>query len=88
MFDVPLLATGLEHLYVTLNPSPSLTIRQLREILYDHLVTRQAPPVDYETLTSEAEAELARYNERCAGMTLGIGRVDKLTGLWNPLLPN
>ena len=88
MFDVPLLATGLEHLYVTLNPSPSLTIRQLREILYDHLVTRQAPPVDYEALTSEAEAELAGYNERCAGMTLGIGRVDKRTGLWNPLLPN
>jgi len=46
MFDVPLLATGLEHLYATLNPSPDLTERQLREILYDQLVTRRAAPVD------------------------------------------
>ena len=88
MFDVPLLATGLEHLYATLNPSPSLTERQLREILYDHLVTRRAPPVDYESLSPEAEAELARYNERYAGTTLGIGRVDLLTGMWVPLLPD
>jgi len=88
MFDVPLLTTGLEHLYVTLNPSPSLTTRQLREILYDHLVTRQALPVDYEALAPEAEAALARYNEHCAGMTLGIGSIDTITGLWRPVLPN
>ena len=87
MFDVPLLTTGLEHLYVTLNPSPDLTERQLREILYDHLVTRRAAPVDYDTLSPEAELELAEYYERCKGKTLGIGRVDSLTGLWRPLLP-
>ena len=87
MFDVPLLTTGLEHLYVTLNPSPDLTERQLREILYDHLVTRRAAPVDYDNLSPEAELELAEYNERCKGKTLGIGRVDTLTGLWRPLLP-
>lgn len=87
LFDVPLLTTGLEHLYVTLNPSPDLTERQLREILYDHLVTRRAAPVDYDALSPEAELELARYNERCRGKTLGIGRVDALTGLWRPLLP-
>ena len=79
--------TGLEHLYVTLNPSPDLTERQLREILYDHLVTRRAAPVDYDDLSPEAELELAEYNERCKGKTLGIGRVDTLTGLWRPLLP-
>jgi hypothetical protein len=33
MFDVPLIATGLEHLYVTHNPSPDLTERHLRETL-------------------------------------------------------
>jgi hypothetical protein len=51
MFDVLLLTTGLEHLYATLNPSPDLTERQLREILCDHLVTRRAAPVDYDALS-------------------------------------
>lgn len=89
VFDVPLLATGSEHLYVTLNPSPDLTETQLREILYDHLVTRQAPTLeDYESLSPEAEAELAKYNERYAGVTLGIARPDPLTGILNPLLPD
>jgi hypothetical protein len=88
MFDVPLIGTGLEHLYVTLNPSPDLTEIQLREILYDHLVTRRAAPVDYDALSPEAELELAKCNERCMGKTLGVGRVDTLTGLWKPSLPN
>ena len=87
MFDVPLLTTGLEHLYATLNPSPDLTERQLREILYDHLVTRRAAPVNYDALSPEAQLELAEYTERCKGNTLGIGRIDPLTGLWRPLLP-
>ena len=50
-------------------------------------MTRRAPPVDYEALSPEAEAELASYNERYAGTTLGIGRVEPLTGIWTPLLP-
>jgi adenosine tuberculosinyltransferase len=87
MFDVPLLTNGLEHLYVTLNPSPDLTERQLREILYDHLVTRRAAPVDYAALSLAAQRHLAEYTERCKGDTLGIGRIDPLTGLWRPLLP-
>ena len=87
MFDVPLLTNGLENLYATLNPSPDLTQRQLREILYDHLVTRRAAPVDYDALSPEAQLELAEYNERCKGDTFGIGRIDLLTGLWRPLLP-
>jgi hypothetical protein len=87
MFDVPLLTTGLEHLYATLNPSPDFTERQLREILYDHLVTRRAAPVDYAALSPRAQLELAEYTERCKGNTLGIGHIDPLTGLWRPLLP-
>jgi hypothetical protein len=87
MFDVPLLTTGLEHLYVMLNPSPDLTERQLREILYDHLVTRRVPPADYDALSPEAQLELADYTERCKGETLGIGRIDPLTGQWRPSLP-
>ena len=87
MFDVPLLTNGLEHLYATLNPSPDLTREQLREILYDHLVTRRASPVDYESLSIEAQEEIARYNESYRGLTLGIGRIDPVTGLWRPSLP-
>ncbi len=88
MFDVPLLTNGLEHLYATLNPSPDLTQQQLREILYDHLVTRRASPVDYESLSPEAQEEIARYNERHSGLTLGVGRIDPITGLWRPSLPS
>jgi hypothetical protein len=87
LFDIPLLATGEEDLYATLTPSPSLTEKQLREILYDHVITRRAAEVDYEMLSDEAQAALAEYNERYAGVTLGVGRRDPLTGLWYPLLP-
>ncbi len=87
MFDVPLITNGLEHLYVTLNPSPDLTARQLREILYDHLVTRRATPVNYEALSPDAKLDLAEYTERCKGDTLGLGRIDPTTGLWRPVLP-
>ena len=87
LFDVPLIATGNVDLYATLTPSADLTERQLREILYDHLVTRRVPEEDYEALPAEALAALAEYNERFKGVTLGVGRVDPLTGVWNPLLP-
>ena len=85
LFDIPLLATGQEDLYVTLNPSPSLTEKQLREILYDHLVTRRMPEVDYDELSDEAQDALAEYYKLCSGVTMGIGRIDPLTGLWKPL---
>ena len=88
LFDVPLLATGREDLYATLTPSADLTEKQLREILYDHLVTRRiAQDEDYDTLSDEALASLARYYRSYRGSTLGVGRIDPLTGLWNPLPP-
>lgn len=87
LFDVPLIATGNVDLYATLTPSADLTERQLREILYDHLITRRIPRDDYEVLPDEALAALAEYNERHKGITLGVGRIDPLTGVWNPLLP-
>jgi adenosine tuberculosinyltransferase len=86
-FDVPLISTGEEDLYFTMNPSPDLTARQLREILYDHLVTRRAPEVNYGALSEEAQAALAEYNELYSGVTVGIGRIDPLTETWVPLLP-
>jgi tuberculosinol/isotuberculosinol synthase len=88
LFDVPLVATGREDLYTTLTPSPDLTEVQLREILYDHLVTRRIPDPDYETLSAEARLALTEYNERYSGITLGVGRIDPITRVWTPLLPN
>ncbi len=87
LFDVPLLTTGEEDLYVTLTPSPDFTETQLREILYDHLITRRTPDPDYVTLSEEAQTALVEYNECYSGVTLGVGRIDPLTGMWNPLLP-
>jgi adenosine tuberculosinyltransferase len=88
LFDVPLVATGREDLYTTLTPSPDLTEVQLREILYDHLVTRRTPDPDYETLSAEARVALTEYNERYSGITLGVGRIDPITRVWTPLLPD
>jgi adenosine tuberculosinyltransferase len=88
LFDVPLLTTGREDLYATLAPSADLTEKQLREILYDHLVTRRIADDNYEMLPDGALAALAAYYERPRGMTVGIGRIDSLTGVWNPLLPD
>ena len=88
LFDVPLITTGDEDLYATLTPSADLTERQLREILYDHLVARRVPEDDYEALSDEALRALVEYNERYKGVTLGVGSVDPLTGVWNPLLPD
>ena len=88
LFDVPLLATGQEDLYATIAPSAELTERQLREILYDHLVTRRSSKDDYESLSDEAIVALGAYIECYRGVTLGIGRIDSLTGVWNPLLPD
>ncbi|MBA3389711.1 MAG: hypothetical protein H0U02_10190 [Rubrobacter sp.] len=87
LFDVPLITTGAEDLYATLTPSPELTEWQWREILYDHLVLRRAPDADYEMLPEEALERLARYNETHREATLGVGRIDSLTGMWNPVLP-
>jgi adenosine tuberculosinyltransferase len=88
LFDVPLVATGREDLYTTLTPSPDLTEVQLREILYDHLVTRRTPDPDYATLSAEARAALTEYNERYSGTTLGVGHIDPITRVWTPLLPD
>jgi hypothetical protein len=88
LFDVPLITTGREDLYATLAPSADLTERQLREILYDHLVTRRIADDNYEMLHDGALAALAAYYERHRGKTVGIGRIDSLTGVWNPLQPD
>ena len=79
LFDVPLVATGWEDLYFTLNPTPSVSQNQLREILYDHLTTRRVSEVEYEKLPDEAKSRMIEECKRPA--TVGLGRVDPLTGL-------
>lgn len=86
MFDVPLVATGLENLYFTLNPSPDLSETQLREILYDHFVTRRQPLPDYESLGEEALQQLAHQHEAHRETTVGTGELDRQSGLWRPRL--
>ncbi len=85
LFDVPLLTTGLEDLYYTLNPTPEVDEAQLRAILYDHLVVRRRPEIEYEKLPEKAQRRLVEAN-RSHGV-VGLGRVDPLTGAWRPVLP-
>lgn len=85
LFDVPLITTGEEDLYATLAPSPEVTERQLREILYDHLVLRRVEDANYESFSGEAIKRLKEYSEIRREQTLGVGRIDTLTGMWNPL---
>lgn len=85
LFDVPLVATGREDLYFTLNPTPAVDEAQLRAILYDHLVLRRTPEAEYEKLSPQAQRRLVQEGGRRA--TVGLGRVDPLTGLWRPVLP-
>lgn len=86
VFDVPLLATGLEDLYVTLNPSPDVSEAQLREILYDHLVLRHRPEIDYRTLDAGQRRVLVEQITSHSGQTFGVGELDPVTGLWRPRL--
>jgi hypothetical protein len=81
MFDVPLLTTGLEHLYVTLNPSPDLTERQLREILYRPSRNAASSAGGLRYPFPRSRARTGRIQRALQGKTLGIGRVDTLTGL-------
>lgn len=85
LFDVPLITTGEEDLYATLCPSPEVTERQLREILYDHLVLRRVEDADYENFSPEAIETLREYSEAYSEQTIGVGRIDPLTQMWNPL---
>jgi hypothetical protein len=89
LFDVPLITNGRENLYATLGPSFDMTERQFREIIYDHLVSRRPrPDVDYTRLPPAAQDELIEDLDRLRGHTLGLGRINPRTGLWQLALPS
>ncbi len=81
-FDYPLLASGEEDLYFTVAPSPYLTERQLRAILYDHLYTRRAPEPDYSKLTRADWDEMRAFYHAHREHTLGVGELRG--GIWYP----
>ena len=82
VFDMPLLATGEEDLYFSVSPSPYMTQRQLRSILYDHLYVRPTQEPDYTKLT-EAELDWLRdYYRRNSDLAFGVGKLK--FNLWIP----
>ncbi len=81
-FDMPLLSTGAEDLYFSVSPTPYMTERQLRTILYDHLYLRCAPEPDYTKLSAEQLDWLRDFYRRNQDTVLGAGRLQ--FGLWLP----
>ena len=81
-FDMPLLSTGAEDLYFSVSPSPYMTERQLRTILYDHLYLRCVPEPDYTKLSVDQLDWLRDFYRRNQDAVLGAGRLK--FGLWLP----
>ncbi len=82
-FDMPLVATGSEDLYFTVSPSPYLTERQFRAILYDHLYARRVEEPDYESLPKESIERMRAFYQFNQEHTMGVGFVRD--GFWYPL---
>lgn len=81
-FDMPLLSTGEEDLYFAVSPSPYMTERQLRTILYDHIFLRRVPEPDYTALSHDELDWLRGYYRSCRDQVLGAGSLK--FGLWLP----
>ena len=82
-FDMPLLATGSEDLYFTVDPSPYLDTRALRTILYDHMYTRRVDESGYAELSADGWDWMRSFYQANLGRTLGVGM--KRDGVWYPL---
>lgn len=84
-FDMPLVSTGEEDLYFSISPSPYMTQRQLRAILYDHIYVRPTPEPDY-TQLSEGELNWLRTFYRShRDHAFGVGKLR--SNLWIPEMP-
>lgn len=82
-FDMPLVATGSEDLYFTVDPSPYLDIRALRAILYDHMYARRVDESSYAGLSAPGWDWMRSFYQANLGRALGIGM--KRDGIWYPL---
>lgn len=75
VFDMPLLATGEEDLYFSVSPSPYMTERQLRAILYDHIYIRRTPEPDYAKFGQEELDWLRSYYRTNKDYAFGVGKL-------------
>ena len=82
VFDMPLLSTGEEDLYFSISPSPYMTERQLRAILYDHLYVRPTPEPDYTKLGPDETDWLRNYYHKHKDYAFGVGKLK--FNLWFP----
>jgi tuberculosinol/isotuberculosinol synthase len=82
-FDMPLVATGNEDLYFTVSPSPYLSERQLRDVLYDHLYSRRGGEPDYSALESDDWKLMNLYYRANMDKTVGVGV--RRGQIWYPL---
>ena len=82
VFDYPLLGVGRENLYFTLAPSPYLTERQLRDILYDHVFLRAVEDPDYSRLPEHEMLFMQDFYLANREATLGVGGLHG--GIWYP----
>lgn len=82
VFDMPLLSTGEEDLYFSISPSPYMTERQLRAILYDHLYVRPTPEPDYTKLAPDEIEWLRNYYRDNKDYAFGVGKLK--FHLWLP----
>ena len=86
VFDLPLLSTGNTNLYFTVSPSLYLTERQLRAILFDHLVARSAPEPDYAALGPLGRDRMRAFYRANVDEVFGLGSLTD--GIWYPRLAN
>jgi tuberculosinol/isotuberculosinol synthase len=86
VFDMPLLATGEEDIYFSISPSPYMTDRQLRAILYDHIYIRRTPEPDYTKMDREELVWLREYYRANKDLALGVGKLK--FNLWFPEFGN
>lgn len=86
VFDVPLLTTGAEDLYFSHSPSPYMTQRQLRAILYDHLYVRPTPEPDYTKLSLNELEWLRDYYHNNRDYAFGVGNLK--FNIWIPDVKN
>jgi tuberculosinol/isotuberculosinol synthase len=86
VFDVPLLTTGAEDLYFSHSPSPYMTQRQLRAILYDHLYVRPTPEPDYTKLSLNELDWLRDYYRNNRDYAFGVGNLK--FNIWIPDVKN
>ncbi|MFZ0547153.1 MAG: hypothetical protein WAM60_17030 [Candidatus Promineifilaceae bacterium] len=84
-YDRPLLASGGEDLYFTVEPSPYFTLTQLRRIFYDHLFVRQLGKKDHSQKQAKNWEFMREFYQANSGNILGLGKRMEQDDTWYPL---